>query len=255
MKKGYPLGLRTLQVLVVGGLLAIWEIAGRAGWVSPVFFPTPWAIFKLTVELFRTGELTAHLGATLSRMIGGFLLGGVIGVLIGLPMGWSAPIRRFLDPFVASVHAIPKISLLPLIMIVIGIGEAPKLVIIGLASFFPMVINSLAGVQQISPLYCEVARNYGAGSWGILRKVILPGSLPMIFAGIRLAFNSALVLTIAVELVTADTGLGALIWTAWETFRIGALYAAVFITALLGVLFNFVLGRIARWAIPWQPPA
>jgi ABC-type nitrate/sulfonate/bicarbonate transport system permease component len=245
--------LEVLQVLIGVFFLCSWEWLGRAGLLSPVFFPTPSVILRTLIRLLSTGELAAHLQVTLARTAAGLFLGGTMGLLIGLPMGWFPRFRRFMDPFVAGFHAVPKISLLPLIMIVAGIGEAPNLVIIALASFFPMAINALAGVQQISPLYGEVARNYGAGPLQTFRRVILPGSLPLLFAGMRLAVNSALVVTIAIELVVAQQGLGSMIWQAWETLRIEALYASILMTAVLGVAFNLILGRLARWAIPWRP--
>ncbi len=252
MKKSRISSVTAVQLLIAAGFVGTWEILGRAGLVSSLFFPAPSVILRNLVDLFRTGELVVHLGATMSRMAGGFLMGGILGVMIGLPMGWSPRLQGFLDPFVAALHPVPKIALLPLVMIVLGIGEAPNLVVIGLASFFPMLISSLAGVHQISPLYCEVAKNYGATSLRMFHRVIFPRSLPLIFAGIRLALNSALVVTISVELVAAETGLGSMIWTAWENLRIEALYATVFLTALLGLSFSLVLNRLARWAIPWQ---
>ena len=246
-----PLGI--LQALIVAGFVCAWEALGRAGLLSAVFFPTPSVILETLAGLLASGELASHLQATITRMAGGFLLGGSAGLAIGLPMGWFPGFRRLVDPFVAALHAVPKISLLPLIMIVVGIGEAPTLVIVALASFFPMAINALAGVQQISPLYCEVARNYGAGPFQMFRRVILPASLPMLFAGARLALNAALVVTIAVELVVAQRGLGAMIWQSWETLRVEALYASILTTALLGLTFNLGLGLLARWAMPWRP--
>ncbi|HXK61680.1 MAG TPA: ABC transporter permease [Acidobacteriota bacterium] len=246
------LSVTAVQALIAIAFLATWEIAGRAHFISPIFFPVPSVVVRTVFDLFRSGELIVHLGATLSRMAGGFLVGGLPGVMLGLLMGWSPRLKVLLDPFVAALHPVPKISLLPLVMILLGIGEAPNLVVIGLASFFPMLISSLAGVQQISPLYCEVAKNYGATTLRMFHRVILPGSLPLVFAGIRLAVNSALVVTISVELVAAQTGLGSMIWTAWETLRIEALYATVLLTALLGLTFSVVLNHLARWAIPWQ---
>ncbi|MFZ0427310.1 MAG: ABC transporter permease subunit, partial [Acidobacteriota bacterium] len=147
--------VRGLQALIALACVGSWETLGRAGWLSPIFFPTPWVILKTLIALLSSGELVTHLAATLLRVTCGFVLGGVVGLLIGLSMGWSRRLRELLDPFVAALHAVPKISLLPLIMIVMGIGEAPNLVIIGLASFFPIAINALSGVRQIDPLYCE----------------------------------------------------------------------------------------------------
>jgi NitT/TauT family transport system permease protein len=167
-------------------------------------------------------------------------------------MGWSQRLRIVIDPFIAAAHPVPKIALLPIIMIIFGIGESSKVVVVGVAAFFPMVINAMAGVRQISPIHFEVAENYGANPVKTFTRVVVPGSLPLVLTGARLALNTALLLTIAVELVAAQKGLGVMVWFAWQTLRTEELYASVAATATMGVSFNLLLQRLAAHLVPWQ---
>jgi NitT/TauT family transport system permease protein len=196
--------------------------------------------------------LAIHLRATLSRLFLGFALGGFPGLILGLAMGWSHRLRRIIDPLIAALHPIPKIAVLPLIMVVFGIGESSKIVSVGIAVFFPVLINAMAGVRQISPIYFEVAKNYGASLFRVLTRVVGPGSLPLVLTGMRLGLNTALVLTIAVEVVSAQVGLGEMIWFAWETLRTEELYATLIVTAGLGIGFNVVLQHLTARLVPWQ---
>jgi NitT/TauT family transport system permease protein len=232
--------------------VAAWEALARAGRLPPLFVPAPSAIAATTVALVSSGELPAHIAATLWRVFLGLVLGGVPGAAAGLAMGWSRRLGGLLDPVVAALHPVPKIALLPLLLVVFGIGEASKVVVIAVSAFFPMLINAMAGVRQISPIHFEVARSCGASKVKILTRVVLPGSLPLLIAGARLALNTALLLTVAVELVLTQNGLGSLIWMAWQTLRIEQLYASLFVIGALGLLFNLALERLAERLAPWQ---
>ncbi len=241
-----------LPALLVVLALFVWEMSVYFGHLSALFFPAPSTIAQSLVELTRNGELLTDLSATLSRLLQGLLIGGSSGLLLGLLMGYSQPLRTIVDPFIAAIHPMPKISLLPLVMIVFGIGEASKIVLIAMAAFFPMLINTMAGVRQINPIYFEVAQNYGASGHQVFRRVVLPASLPLILTGARLALNSAFVVTIAVELLSAQEGLGATIWLAWQTLHTEELYVALFVTALLGIISNRFLLTLSQRLIKWQ---
>lgn len=232
--------------------LSLWEGAARLGLVSSLYFPPPSQIAEALWRSVVTGELGPALWSTLTRVIPGLVLGAVPGLLLGVAMGRSRSVRRVVDPFIAAVHPIPKIALLPLLMIILGIGEASRIAVVAIASFFPMLINAMAGVRRVSPLYFEVARNYGANQWKVFTRVVLPGSLPMVLSGLRLSANVAFLVTIAIEIVVADTGLGALIWLSWEILRVELLYAVLVVISLFGVTLNLTLAGVARWLSPWQ---
>jgi NitT/TauT family transport system permease protein len=241
-----------LTIALFAIALGIWETFSRTGILPRLFFPPPSTVAATVQELFVSGELFEHMGATLSRLIFGFLLGGVPAYLIGIWMGYSRTARRILDPFVAALHPIPKISMLPIIMIVLGIGSASRTFVIALSTFFPLLINTMAGVRQIHPIYFEVARNYGAGALQIFRKVVIPGSLPFVLAGARVALNVALSLTIAVELISAEEGIGKMIWLAWQTLRIEDVYAGVVMAAAIGIGIRAVIQFLSARLVPWQ---
>lgn len=236
----------------LAGGLVVWEWLVRSGTIPALFWPAPTSVARAFVKLVVTGRLAANVTATLLRVLAGCLLGGVPGLALGLLLGWSPRLRTLLDPVVAALHAVPKVTLLPLVMLLFGIGETSKVLVVALSAFFPLLVNTVAGVLEIHPLHFEVARNYGAGPRLILTRVILPGSLPLVLAGVRLAVNTALLISIAVELVAAQTGLGAQIWLAWQTLRVAELYASLMVTAAVGMFLNWGLQRLAARLAPWK---
>jgi len=243
---------RWLTALIVVGILAAWEALVHAGALSPLFFPAPSVIAWTIARLLASGGLAVNVGATLSRVCLGFVVGGAPALVLGLVMGWWPRLRAVIDPLIAAAHPVPKIAILPLIMIIFGIGELSKVIVVAVAAFFPMLINTMAGVRQIPPVYFKVAENYGAGRLKTFTRVVVPGSLPLMLTGVRLTLNIALLITIAVELVAAQSGLGGMIWLSWQTLRTEDLYACLTVTAVLGMSFNLFLERLTARLVPWH---
>lgn len=241
--------------LIGAAALALWEILAGTEAISPTFFPPPSSIATAVGSALVGGEMMTHARVTLVRVLAGFALGAGPGLLLGLAMGASSRLRAQLDPLVAAAHPIPKIAVLPLILVIFGIGEASKLVLAALGAFFPMAINAMAGVRQISPIHFEVARSYGATKLKLFTRLVLPGSLPMALAGARLSLNVALTLTIAGELVAAQRGLGHMLWFAWQTFRIEEVYAGLVVISVIGIGLNVILARFSKWVMPWHAEA
>ena len=233
-------------------LLALWELLGRLAWIPVTFFPPPSVILASLGRMTGSGELPRHLGATVSRLLLALVWGGGAGLVLGMCMGYSTRLRTVLDPFIAALHPVPKLSLLPLIMLIFGIGWFSKALVVAVSTFFPMVINTMVGVRQIDPDYFDVAKVYGASRWRIFRRVVLPGSLPSILAGARMSMNRALGATIGLELITADTGLGAMLFFAWQTLRTEQIYATLFVIAVLGYLFRVTTDGLESRLVPWQ---
>jgi len=167
-------------------------------------------------------------------------------------MGMSRRLREIADPFVGAIHPIPKIAILPVVMALLGIGDVSRIAVISLAVFFPMMINTMNGVLQISETHLDVARNYGATGIRLFRRVVLPASLPMVLSGLRIAVNLALLITISVEIAGATKGLGALIWMSWEVLRIPTLYASLIVIMLLGISFNRFVRMLSDAVAPWS---
>lgn len=245
-----PSGILALLIGAVG--LSVWEVLSRMQLISPIFFPPPTAIGAALAQDLANGQLLPHVRVTILRAVPALILGGVPAVILGLVLGWSVRLRVMTEPFIAAFHPIPKLALLPLFMVVVGIGETSKVLVAAVAAFFPMLINTVAGVRQISRIHFEAAESYGAGPIRILTRVVLPGSLPLILAGLRLAANIALVTIIAVEMISGGDGLGARVWLSWQVLRTEQLYATLFVISALGVGLNALLQMAESWLVPWQ---
>jgi NitT/TauT family transport system permease protein len=241
-----------LPLLAALGFVALWELGVLFGAASPLLFPPPSRVLARLAELVAEGKLQPHLLASLRRLLLGFALGAVPGLAVGLAMGWSARARGVLDPMIAAFHPVPKVALFPLFLLAFGLGETSRLVAIALSAFFPMALNAMTGVRQIPPVCFEVAQSFGAGPARTFCRVVLPGSLPMVATGVRIGANSALGLTLVVEIASANDGLGSLIWSAWETLRTADLYGAVLVIATIGICLGAGLRRLARAVAPWH---
>lgn len=233
-------------------VLILWEILGRLGVLDPLFFPVPTRIAGTFLSMLTDGEIQTNLSITLLRVFAGFVIGTIPGILLGLAMGVSEKLRLFIDPLVAATYPVPKLAIFPLLMIIFGIGESSKIAAIAIGCFFLVLINTMAGVQTISRVYFEVARNYGATTRQLLTRVILPASLPLIFTGIRLALGMSLIVVVSVEFVSANYGIGAMIWNAWETFEIEKLYVGILLCAVLGIIFTAALQQAEARLTPWS---
>jgi NitT/TauT family transport system permease protein len=232
-------------------LASLWEAAARLGWIDSYLFPPPTRIAVSLATLAR-GDLAENVLISLRRLLGGLVLGVVPGIIIGLGAGSAPRLHRIIDPFIAAIHPLPKIVLFPLFIVIFGIGEWAKVSSIALTVFFPTMINAAAGARQISPLYLEVIRNYGGGRAAAFRHVVLPGSLPMILNGIRVAMNLGLLVTIAMEFTVVSPGIGSIIWLALQTMRIEQLYAGIVVISVVGLTLNMPLQWLLRRTAQWQ---
>jgi ABC-type nitrate/sulfonate/bicarbonate transport system permease component len=243
------------RVIAIGSpvaLLVLWQVLSWLNLLDARFIPSPLTIFEGAVVLIRTGELWTHLSVSLLRLAGGFVLGSIPGIALGLVMGLSRYVRAALDPLVAATYPVPKIALLPLIMLYFGIGEASKIVIIAIAVVYLVLINTMVGVMTIDPVYFDVAKSYNAPWWKLFTRVIIPGALPLIFAGLRLSLGVSLIVIVSAEFVAAKAGIGYLIWSSWETLVIENMFVGIIVITVLGVLTTFVLKELERVLIPWR---
>jgi NitT/TauT family transport system permease protein len=243
--------VQAARIAIAVAILSIWEAAGRWTFAGQIFFPPPSAVAAAAVRMVRDGTLERNLAATLARLLAGFVAGAIPAVAIGAWLGVSRRARRVLDPFLAAAHATPKIAVFPLLLLVFGLGEKAMVALVALSAFFPLMLNTCEGVRQIDPTYFDVARSCGASAARTVLRVIIPGSLPMMLVGVRLALTIALLLTIAAEILTAKTGLGCLVWISWETLRTTDLFVALLTASVIGVAirttFDRMLGRMAPW--------
>jgi NitT/TauT family transport system permease protein len=243
---------RLLRVAALGGLLVLWEALTRIGWIPALFLPSPLGVVRELGEMAASGQLMIHIAASLRRLVLGFAAGAAAGIIVGIATGVFSRAEAVGQPLIAATFPIPKIALLPLLILWLGIGEPSKIAVIALGVFFPMAINTYAGVRQADPLLVRAAIAFGAGRWSVIRKVILPSALPMIFAGLKLGAGTALLLLVAAEMIAADSGIGFLVLHAGNIMDTTKLMVGIVCLSVLGVLSHWVLTRCERLAVPWR---
>ena len=275
------------RILALGfPLLAIvaWQLIVDAGILNPMWFPQPTriaqALWDLTVSFDRFSETSligrpwlipqafaaegfsgiwnllaeGHVEATLGRVFAGFVLGAIPGILVGIIMGINQTVRLMLDTTLSAIYVLPKIAIFPIVMLMFAdpFGEGPKIVVVALSVFFLMTINTMAGVRDIDPVYIMAGRNYGANGLTLFRHVIIPAAMPVIFAGLRLALGTALIVIISVEFLRAKQGVGFMTFYYWEVLNPEKMYAGLVVVMVLGVGLTMMLQWIQRKVMPWN---
>lgn len=235
-------------------VLGIWEALARSGVVNPLFYPPPTSLLETTRELARD-RLWDDLRASLTRVGAGFIIAAVPGVLLGTLMGIWWPLRALLSPVASAAFAIPKIAILPLVIIIFGIGESSKIAMVAISVFFLVVLSTMSAVLEVDRAYFDVARNAGANFFQQMRTVAIPGALPGIFTGLRLALGFSLLVIVGTEFLASRNGIGHLIWNSWQTFAIEKMYVGLIVTGILGWLFNLIMDEIERMFMPWKAPS
>ncbi len=245
--------LRGLSIASPLAVLLLWELAARAGYIDLRFFPAPSSVAVTMWTMLRSGALMEHLGASLLRVVIGLLIGAVPAVAIGMLVGLNRVARAVIQPLIDAIYPIPKIAILPLVLLIFGIDEGGKYAILAIGVFFQVVITTAAGVAAIDRVYFDVARSFRVGWWGTARTVVLPGALPVIFAGVRLGVGTALLLVIAAEMVAARSGLGFLIWQSWQIFAVDEMYVGLATISLTGLCLFQLLSAIEARVLCWRP--
>jgi len=232
-------------------VLVAWEIASATGLLRAVFFPRPSTIARLLVAQLADGTLLGHLALTVARLTAAFALAAVPGVAIGLAMGMSRRTREGLDPLFALIYPIPSVLFLPLVSFALRAEEVAVAVTAAFTSFFLVAFTTMTGVQQLDRTVLEAARHFGARGARLFLTVLLPGTLPAIFTGLRLGLGYTLIVVVAVEMVSAQRGLGALLWLSWQILRVEEMYVALVSVAALGAVLTWGVERLRRRLIPW----
>ncbi len=233
-------------------LLAGWEVLVDTDVISALYLPAPTDILQALADMTAEGELRMNLTASLYRIFWGFLLGAAPALVLGLLFGCSRHIEALGKPLIHSLYPIPKIALLPLIILWLGIGELSKVTIIALGVFFPVIINTYSGVKNVPDIYIRVAATYKLSRYALITKIVLPAALPAIFSGLKLAAGSSLLLLVAAEMIAAKEGLGALILRYGDLMITTKLMAGVAVLSALGVLFNKAVEWIERRIVRWK---
>ena len=233
-------------------LLALWQVLLMLGFGDRRFIPAPTDIAVRFWQLAANGELMVHTGVTLYRVFAGFLIGAIPAIAIGLVMAMFKPVRIFFDPLIAALFPIPKVALMPLLLLAFGFGDASKIALVATAVFFPVVVNTYAGAANIDRIYWDVAKNYGASSYVLFTRVVFFGALPMIFAGLKIALAVSFVVLVAAEFVASKSGLGYLIWNSWELLQVDYMFVGIVVIGILGLITAVMFQELERLVIPWK---
>jgi NitT/TauT family transport system permease protein len=234
------------------GILAVWQAAISLGWIDPVFLPSPIAIVDALWQLTISGDLWRHLSISLVRIGSGWVIGSILGVILGLLMGLTSSGRAIGMPLVSAIYPVPKIALLPLLILWLGIGETPKIVTIASGVFFPTVIATLAGVDGAPRNLIRMGQSFNMPMASIIRKIILPSALPGILAGFRISVSIALILVVSAEMIGAQYGIGAFLLTAGNLMQSDDLMAGVVILSILGLVIGALLTMLERIFLRWR---
>ncbi len=232
--------------------ILLWELLSRIGILDWRFFSAPSMLGRYFWEAVVSMRVFADLKDTLIRVVIGFALGAGPALIIGIAIGLFSWVRVAIRPIIRATYPIPNVSLLPLVLLVFGIGETSKYVIAAMGAFYNMLLNAAAGVESIEKIYLDVGKNFGANKVRTFTTIAFPAALPAIFAGIRLSWGAALLLIVIVEFVGSSSGIGFLIWRSWQLFSIEPMFLGLFLVGLVGFASYGAINTIQNLVIPWK---
>jgi len=247
-----PQSIRIIGPIVFICLISIWELGSRTGWISALVLPAPSEAFVAFQELVNSGLLWKHLTASLGRLIPGWIIGSFLGISVGLAIGLFSLARAGLSPLVSAIFPIPKIALLPLFIIWFGIGEGSKVATILFGTFFPTVITTYGGVDNVDRSLIRMGQSFGLTWWSIVWKIILPGAMPAILSGFRISASIAIILLVAAEMIGAEFGIGAYVLMAGSLMATDQLIAGVAILSAMGLTVAWLIGRLEKYILRWR---
>lgn len=245
---------RELVLSILSPILVLvgWELGVRTGFINARFFPAPTAIVDEAGGMIADGSLVTHTLVSLGRILPAFVVASALGISLGLLMGWSDRIYRIVDPLISAIYPLPKVVLLPIIFLLFGLNDTSRMVAIGAAVFLLVVINTVGGAREVDEDYIEAARDNGASGYSMIREVLFPATLPHIFSGLSLGMGVSFILIVVVEMIAADSGLGWIIWNAWDLFEIRRMYVAIVAINILGIVFTYGIEWLGKYMTRWQ---
>jgi sulfonate transport system permease protein len=250
VSKGACYGWLSWLVPVV--VLALWETAVRLGLIAPQVLPAPSSVAETALDLARNGDLFVHLGVSLLRAVAGFIVGGVIGLALGITVGFSPLAQALFDRSIQMVRAIPFLAMLPLVIVWFGVGEMAKIFLVALAVLFPIYINTMLGIRQIDPKLMELAKVIGLDWAAIVRRIILPGAMPSILTGVRYALAHAWLALVIAETLATTKGIGFLAMDAREFLQTNVILLTMIIYAVIGVVADALVRLLETRFLAWH---
>ncbi|NCB91985.1 MAG: ABC transporter permease [Clostridia bacterium] len=243
-------------VISFAGLLIIWQLAVACGGFNPALFPGPLKVGEAFGELFTTGlrgsasgiNLFGHMGASMVRFLIGYFAAAFLGVVLGLIFGWFTRAFAYVNPVVQLIRPIAPVAWLPFIVLWVGIGNLPAIVIIFIAGFFPILLSTVSAVNNVEPVYLKVAKNFQMSQFHTLVKIVFPAAFPQIASSLHMAIGTCWIFLVSGEMVGSQTGLGFLVMDAKNSIRADALLAVMITIGLVGLILDVVVGLCERWA-------
>ncbi|WP_433368272.1 ABC transporter permease [Streptosporangium sp. CA-115845] len=234
-------------------ILAVWQAISSSGLVDQRFWPPPSEIVVSFVELVSSGLVIEAAASTIQVLMLGYLGGSLAGILLGVLLGSIRKLRTAIEPIISALYTVPKLAVLPLLLMVFGLGMTPKVLLVAFGVFFIVVISTMSAVAGIPEGYLEPARSFGASRLQTFRHVTLPAMVPEVFTSLRIAIGTAVLLVIGIEFVQGRDGLGFLIWNSWQVFLADRMYAGIVTVSLIGVALQSSVTWIGRRIAPWAP--
>jgi ABC-type nitrate/sulfonate/bicarbonate transport system permease component len=247
-----PKTSRTAALVSLVVVIGLWQLAGSLSLVNPIFLPTPLAILHATVRLALSGALWQHLAYSVVRIGAGWVLGTAAGIVVGFAIGLSTLARSVGISFISALFPIPKIALLPLLILWLGIGEEPKIATIALGVFFSTAISVYSGVDAVPRNLIRMAQSFNVPFSAIVRRVVWPGALPSILAGFRITASVALLLVVSAEMIGAEYGIGAFVLQAGNLMQTDQLLGGVAILSLFGLVVGWLINRLEARLLHWR---
>jgi NitT/TauT family transport system permease protein len=244
---------RIISITAVVVFMSTWEGVVRFGVVNPLFTSSPSRIVATFLRMLQEGVLAKDIRVSGTEFLIGYSLAIVVGVVVGVAMGWYRDVSAALQPFVSTLYSTPRIALLPLFIIWLGIGIWSKVAVVFLVAMFQILINTEAGVRAADESLIRTARSFGANDWQIFTTIVLPGAVPFLIAGLRLGLGQALVGIVVGELYAATAGIGYEIAVAGETFQTDRVFVGITILALAAIFLMWCLRRIELRFERWRP--
>lgn len=233
-------------------IVILWQAVCSLKMIDTFLVPAPSDILNTAIMMIKTGELFKHICLTLKRLFLGFFIGGTLGLLAGSCCGVSKKMSNFFEPLIYLLYPVPKFVLLPFVILVFGTGIISKVIFIAAGAFFPLVINTISGIDYIDKNFLEISKHYGAKGLRLYTRVIFPGSLPYIFTGLRISIGLTMTYVILVEFLTATDGIGAVMWISLQTLRLDKLFLGAIIVSSLNIFFVGLIIYMENLLIPWN---
>lgn len=232
-------------------LIGAWQLFAMSGVLDDKFFPAPSAVVSAGWDAIVAGDLQSNLWITVKRILIGFTAGALIGLLVGLLFGVVRPIRIAFEPIISALYTVPKLAILPLLLLIFGLDDTSKIILIALGSFFIVAISTTAAILAIPNAMWEPMQSFGASRMQSFRHLVFPAVVPEIFVALRIATGYAVLILIGIEMVQGNSGIGFMIWNSWQIFATDRMYVGIVVASALGVVLQLGIkaigNRVARW--------